>query len=331
MTAAAASQAGPPAGSWAPLGRRDQLLVRGADAVGFVENFTTARVGDLASGSGCDGFFCDARGWVLALGLIRRVADGLLLGLESGRGATLRRHLDRYHIRERLELVDQSGEASTFLIAGPQAASWLQQRFDQPLPTSRYRFVGGQLVDAAAPGEPVAARLTRADWFGNDGFLLETPRAEAVEAVLSSSGLDRYADEQVAGLRLLRGWPTADDIPDKTLPQELGLDQRAICFTKGCYLGQETVARLDALGHVNRRLTVLAVAGDEPLAPGEAVTTGADQVAVVTSAAPAPSGDGRLALAIVPLKALTAAESLRVAGRPARPLPQPTAAPPEDR
>lgn len=311
---------------WAALGPLDQLRISGREAVAFIDNFTTAKVSALEPGSGCDGFFCDARGWVLDLALIRRTAvDDLLLQVGPGRAAELHRHLDRYHIREQLDLSDRSGQMEGFVLAGAAVDAWLRQWFDQDLPAARYRFVDG-LLQVGAAGDPGAAvRLTAIDWYGPGSFLLETAAGSAVAASLSAAGLPRADAESLTRLRLLETWPAVEDIPEKTLPQELGLDDRAICFTKGCYLGQETVARLDALGHVNRRLTLLGVSGDEPVAPGAAVVSAGGTVAAVSSAAPAGSRGGWLALAIVPLKALQAETPLEVAGRPAAahpPIPQ---------
>jgi folate-binding protein YgfZ len=297
---------------WADLGRHEQVLVSGADAVSFIENFTTAKVGDLQPGAGREGFFCDARGWVIDLALIRRTADGLLLRVASGRAAPLLSHLDRYHIREELELADRSEGQSSLLVGGTAAVGWLAERFDQKLPVSRLAFTDG-LLAAAADDEPLAVRLTLIDWYGEGEFLLETTAGPRLAAAFAAAGLPQLAAETVTARRLQQGWPLAEDIPEKTLPQELGLDDRAICFTKGCYLGQETVARLDALGHVNRRLTLLAVTGAGPGSRGMAVVSGDTQVATVTSAAPAMAGDGWLALAIVPLKA--AAQELTIDGR----------------
>ena len=300
---------------WADLGRHEQLLVTGADAVTFIENFTTAKVSDLLPGAGCEGFFCDARGWVIDLVLIRRTNDGLVLRMEPGRAAHLRSHLDRYHIREDLELLDQSEGLRSLLVSGAPAAHWLEKHFDQSLPAAPANFAEG-LLTAAAGAAPVPARLTLIDWYGPSGFLVETTAGEQLAAAFTAAGLPQAATGTVLARRLRRGWPLAEDIPEKTLPQELGLDGRAICFSKGCYLGQETVARLDALGHVNRQLMLLAVAGEEPVALGAAVVSGDTQVAVVTSAAAATDDAGWLALAILPLK-VAAEQSLTVAGRSA--------------
>ena len=127
-----------------------------------------------------------------------------------------------------------------------------------------------RLAGCAPPGEPLAhetvdlgsgvARIVRRVGQGADGYwILAASTVAAVLAErLTAAAVPRVAEADLERLRLEARYPTAADIPPKTLPQELGRDARAISFTKGCYLGQETVARLDSLGHVNRRLMLLA-------------------------------------------------------------------------
>ena len=94
------------------------------------------------------------------------------------------------------------------------------------------------------------------------------------------------------GLSALR-----QDITDQNLPQEIGRDASAISFTKGCYLGQETVARIDALGHVNKMLVGVRFDGATVPQPGEELVVGGQKFGQVTSAAYSPHLGGPLALA----------------------------------
>jgi folate-binding protein YgfZ len=89
------------------------------------------------------------------------------------------------------------------------------------------------------------------------------------------------------------------DITADNLPQEIGRDQVAISFTKGCYLGQETVARIDALGHVNRQLVGVRFEGNEVPAVGTKLTAEGKEVGQVTSAAWSPKLAAPLAIALV--------------------------------
>jgi folate-binding protein YgfZ len=163
----------------------------------------------------------------------------------------------------------------------------------------------------------------RCDWFGPDCFLLQAAAAEgpALAGWLGAAGLPAAPPVAAETARIEACSPAPADIGTKSLPQELGRDARAICLTKGCYLGQETVARIDALGHVNRRL--VAVAASAPLAPGAAVTQAGEAVGTVTSACWSPRLACHLGLAIVHVRGLGDPVGLAVGGSPARVVPPP--------
>lgn len=318
MTTCSASSLASTTLVWSDLGPRDQLRVTGADACSFIENFTTNRVSSLKVGEGCVSFFCDARGWVLELALIRRLEDGLIIDVGFGRAAPLLVHLDRYHIREQLAICDISAQETGLLMLGRASIDWLRQHFQQPLPENPQHFIHGCLKGDSGFDLPVPLRLTRLDWYGQEGFLLEGTAAEVklLTSVLTTAAAPLSLEQRTAR-RLLRGWPLANDIPEKTLPQELDLTEQTICFTKGCYLGQETVARLDALGHINRKLTVLVVEGESSISKGALVVVGDKMVAKVSSVASWDSPACWLAMAIIPIQAINQCDALTVDGRPA--------------
>ena len=305
--------------AWGDLGRRSVLKASGIDAVRFIDSFTTAAVSPLAVGSGSEGFFADARGWVLALTTILRTEDGVWIDAPAGLAAGLREHLDRYHIRERLELKDESESYGHLIIAGPEAESWLAARCGTRLPDARLNHGHGILGDV-----PVA--IVRVDWYGPVGFLVQTDAArhERLIAWLDTQGAPRAEAAAWETARIEAGMPEPVDLPEKTLPQELGRDQRAISFTKGCYLGQETVARIDALGHVNRRFVAVAIDGggrhDHPReSNADAVVRSGDEVVGrLTSVCFSPILGCDLGLGLVQSRAIDGAHPLTVGGAPAR-------------
>jgi folate-binding protein YgfZ len=130
----------------------------------------------------------------------------------------------------------------------------------------------------------------------------------AVE-VLDAGGDAADPDEELERLRILARTPRwGSELDDRVLPAEAGLDERAISFTKGCYPGQEPVARLHFRGHPNRTLRVLDVEGARP---GDEIRHGETVVGRVTSAV------GDLALGYVRVEVPADAE-LDVSGRRAR-------------
>ena len=315
-------------GSWCDPGRLSWVRVSGAEAVRFLDSFTTAAVSRVADGHGCEGFFTDVRGQVICLaGLLRCgpeageepaveiVADGDV-------GGPLAEHLERYHIREPIEIEDVSASRQTVALLGDGVANGLASlAAGSRKPSDLTRNLAHTLVTLASTGGTDAvARLVRCDWGGPHGWLLVCGAAEADAAreALTAAGFTHQDGTAWEQARIEAGTPRQCDLLPKTLPQELGRDARAISFTKGCYLGQETVARLDALGHVNRRLVTLAVAGDAVPPAGAAITSGSETIGAVSSSCFSPTLGKPLALAILPVKPLTAGAHLTIDGQPAQ-------------
>ena len=336
--------------AWVDAGRRPAIWMVGEDAVRFVDGFTTASIAGLSAGEGCEGFFPDARGQVLAFATLFRATDGVWIdadpsgasaarespaGSDGATGAwSLADHLERYHIRERLRIIDRSEELSAVVIAGPAAAGWLGAASAGLPPSSPFAHDLVRMEDclsAAFPGRcgPISAVIARGEWVGPDSFLVVVARGdrERLIAFLDAAGIPEAGAAAVDAVRREEGRPLVADIPPRTLPQELSRDRRAISFRKGCYLGQETVARLDALGHVNRRLVGIVTPREIPLSVGMAVVDGAVEgiVGTITSAGPSPRFDGWLGLSIVRTAALGPDARLEVAGTRARWVPMPSA------
>lgn len=295
--------------AWADLGHRTTVVATGVDAVKFVDNFATAAMGRLATGEGTETFFTDGRGWVIALAAALRVENGLIIDAAPDLGPRLRDHLEHYHIREQVELVDASVAWASLLVAGPSARGWLAERMavvPEQLFSHHETSLGG-----------VTVRIVRSDWWGDNAWLVRCASDDRPRFVawLRTQGVPEASAAAVETIRIERGTPAPGDISEKTLPQELGRDARAISFTKGCYLGQETVARLDAMGHVNRRLVSVAFTG-EPR-PHLAVIGDGDTLGTVTSACFSPRLGCPLGLGLVATKAAHAA-TITVAGGPAR-------------
>ena len=326
--------------AWYDGGQRTAIWVVGEDAVRFVDGFTTASLAGLAPGQGAEGFFPDARGQVLAFATIFRAADGVWIdadpptvGDATPAGWSLAGHLDRYHIRERLRIVDRSAEIATVVVAGPAAAGRLAGDAACRIPSPSLAHDLEHLepcLSGAFTGRcaGIPAVVARGEWAGPDSFLIVVASGdrERLAASLNAAGIPAASTAAVDAVRREEGRPMSIDIPARTLPQELGRDQRAISFRKGCYLGQETVARLDAIGHVNRRLVGIVTPRDVPLRAGMPVLDGGgdDELGRITSAGPSPRFDGWLGLAVVRIAALEQRAGLTVAGAPARSVPMPS-------
>jgi folate-binding protein YgfZ len=278
------------------LDDRTQIELTGDDRVTFLHNLCTNDIKKLAAGKGCEAFLCNAQGRTLAHVYVFCRADSLVLETVPGQGEFLLKHLDRYLIRERVELHDRTGQWAELLLAGPQAGLIVAQRFELPqLPPEL-------LAHCQAPCAGGELSIRKVDWIGPQAWLLSLPRPLLADAAsqLEQLGAMPCGPAAFEMARMEQGTPLYGvDITDKNLPQELARDQKAISFTKGCYLGQETIARIDALGHVNQTLCGVRWSGSAVPAAGTELSAGSKVVGHVTSAAFSPACHTALALAYV--------------------------------
>jgi len=153
--------------------------------------------------------------------------------------------------------------------------------------------------------------------FGEEGGIPNGDYGEPAVELLDDLREPTVAEDELELLRILAGTPRfGREIDERVLPAEAGLTERAVSFTKGCYPGQEPVARLHNRGHVNRGLRVLRIDAGEPPSYDAEISFEGKAVGRVTSAVVDPDG-GVLALGYVRVEVPAAAE-LTVAGAGAR-------------
>jgi tRNA-modifying protein YgfZ len=293
------------------LGSR--LAISGPDRAKFLHNLLTNEVKRLPVGKGCEAFVTSTQGKTLAIVTVLAGALDILLRTDAGAIAGLIPHLRKYGVFDDVAIDDQSASTFEYHVAGPAAAEIVRSCFGQiPEETDLAH------VTADLGGQPV--RLIRESPTTLPGMTLigDVAIARSVKDQLLSvggglnvrlkpdlrngeSGLIDASGDIFEVLRIEAGTPVfGKDITEKNLPQEIGRDARAINFVKGCYLGQETVARIDALGHVNQVLRGLVFDAGSPCPePGSPLEDGGKQVGVVTSVAFSPIRNAPVALGIV--------------------------------
>ncbi len=277
------------------LGHRTQIELTGPDRAAFLHNLCTNEVRKLSAGAGCETFLTTVQGKTLAHGFIFAGPESLVFETVAGQSAAILKHLDHYLVCEQVSLVDRSLEWSELLLSGPDSEQLLWGLSDLRLPATRLAHAAGVLAD-----RPVCLR--RVDWLGPVGFLISVPNADRADMALSLGRAGAVACEYSAfeAARIEWGFPLfGRDITEKNLPQEIARDALAISFVKGCYLGQETVARIDALGHVNHSLVGIRFEGPAMPEPGAELHSAARAVGEVTSATFSPHLNAPLALAFV--------------------------------
>ncbi len=269
------------------------VALTGTDRQNFLHNMCTNEISKLAAGEGCEAFFTDVKGRIVAHAWVLLREDRITLLAVPEQAELIVSHLDRYIIREDVQLADRSQAEVWTVVAGAQAGAVLSDHCEQltkPWQNAAYQLGG------------VKCLLVRFDLPGRIAFLLGTSRdqAAALHQQLEAAGTIACGQRAWDALRVETGWPLFGiDFDHSHLPQEVARNAQAISFTKGCYLGQETVARIDALGHVNRQLTTLRFAEGAAPEPGTTLTQQDQQVGVATTVGQSPRAGASLALAMV--------------------------------
>lgn len=264
---------------------RTELALVGPDSRAFLNRLATNRTDPLPSGTGCETFLTDAKGRVRAYLRVLASDDGLLLDSAPGQAAAIAAHLSRYLLRDRVEIRDTAPPRRLFLLTGAEAEALLSPRTG-PLPRDL-------LAHRPVELEGTRIGLCRLDVESHVAWRLSCPAddGDVVLGALRDMGAalgDRSAAE---AWRIAAGWPEyGRDIAEDNLPQEIARDSRAICFDKGCYLGQETVARIESRGHVNQTLVRLHFPSPPP--PATELLAEGKPVGRVTSSASLPDGQG---------------------------------------
>lgn len=269
------------------------LAVTGRDAQGFLQGMLTQDMRGMEPGEVRHALSVDRRGHLIADLWVRRVvsgdpgADGFHLGVQYDRLPVLSAHLGSHRIMEVVEIrpMDETGG---FLLTGA-AIDRVAEGLDLP---------AWRIVETGARDLLLAATET--------GAVREVLARGAV--AIGGATLNRLRVE--AG----RAW-FGRDMDDGNLPMEVGLED-AISFGKGCYLGQEIIARVHYRGRPRRCLKGLRFAGGEPAPPGAAVRRDGGDLGVVTSAAAVPGRDG-LALAMLETEVVVAGNEVTADGKPA--------------
>jgi folate-binding protein YgfZ len=272
-----------------------QIEMTGVDAASFLNRMCTNQVERLAAGSGVETFLTDAKGHILVYLLVFQRPQSLVLRLVGGEAATVVEHLDRYIIRAKVELHDRSAQWGEFLLAGRKAEEVLATLASVPLPKLPLAH-----VETEAVGTVLSIR--RLELGGPAAFLLSAgvEAVPFVEQALEQAGARRCGPEAAEALRIEAGWPCfGRDISAENLPQEVGRDALTISYHKGCYLGQETVARIESRGHVNKLLAGLRFAGPAVPPPGTELSAAGKPAGRITSATFSPHFAAALALGYV--------------------------------
>lgn len=244
---------------------RGVLAVPGDDRLSWLHLLLTQQVSDLPEGAGTEALVLDANGRVRHHVVVSHVGETVWLDTEPGDTAVLLDYLEKMRFWSKVEPRDATGELAVLSVVGPATPAVLAA-VDAAVPHDAY-------ASAPLPGGGLVRRMP---WPGPDAADLLVPRAEkdAWLARLAAAGARPAGTTAFEALRVEALAPRLHrDTDDRTIPHEVGWIPSAVHLTKGCYRGQETVARVANLGRPPRRLVLLHLdAGDEELpAPGDPV------------------------------------------------------------
>lgn len=248
---------------------REFLQVKGPDAVSWLQGQLSQDVAALGVGEAADSFLLQPQGKVDALLRVTRTAhEEMVIDVDAGFGEAVAARLNRFKIRVKAEV--EPLEWRCLALRGPKVGA----------------------LDLDPPGGVVVA----SDWPGLPGVDVIGPD------LCVPAGVRECGDEAWEIVRIEAGIPVMGrELTEKTIPAEAGIVPRAVSFTKGCFTGQELVARIDSRGgNVPRHLRgiVLDQAAEIP-PPGATVVVDGKEVGSLTSVAASPGGAGAVALAYV--------------------------------
>ncbi len=255
-----------------------KIIVSDRDRLRFLHNQSTADFEKLQAGVGCDTVFVTstARTIDLATGLI--LEDEVLLIVSPNRRKYLFDWLDKYiFFADRVKLKDATDTLASFTLMGEQSATILEQlgcpqSTELPPHSHQLCIVNG-----------IEVRIAIGTELGLPGYRLicDRDRAEALRQALTNLGAVTVDEDAWECLRIAQGRPKPDaELTEDYNPLEVGLWD-TISFTKGCYIGQETIARLNTYKGVKQYLWGIKLA--DAVAVGTTITIGGEKVGVLTS------------------------------------------------
>ena len=270
----------------------------GSDARVFLHNLCTQDVKNLSPGAGVETFLTTAKAKVVAHGavshLTRQGQPVLWFDTEPGQGARVFSHLDHFLISEQVELADRTDDLSMVRIVGPAAPAVLDNVFGAALP----KLTPWHHITRVLDGNEVVIRHHLSlNLLGYDCFCGRS-QAAALRARFVAAGATAGSEATHEVLRVEAGWPVVpNDMDENRFAVEVGRGAQAICYTKGCFLGQEPIVMARDRGQVNRVLMGV-LCGDGPaLAAGTKLHQGETEVGHITSSVVSPRLGQAIALA----------------------------------
>ncbi len=306
----------------------DQMEMLGADRLRFLNAYLTCDVKGLTAGQGAYGFFTSTQGRILSDAVILAHADRLWLELPPGQQEPIAGHLRKYLLSDRVEMRPLL-DVLPLTLAGPRAAAVLAavapgcELPSAPWGHARATVLGTAVVVQrserlgvpaltlwvpAAAGGPLREKLLA--WSTPE----DTEDTEDAAAASGGAGLRAAGGDALEAVRTEAGIPRfGHDFGPQSFPQETG-EEQAVSYTKGCYLGQEVVARIHYRGAVQKSLCGLVFDGETVPAPGTGLLFEGREAGSIGTAVWSPALESAIGLAILHRRAAAPGSRLQLAG-----------------
>ena len=276
------------------------IELRGADRADFLQRLLTNDIARLVPGGGCRACLLEPSAKLIADLLVLAEAEAHWLLCDLARADVVAQTLTRYLFSEQVTIINHERRQAALALQGPRTMELLCQ-------------VIGTVISVPADGDHVAAslheiplRLVRHSLAGGVGVvcLVDAADAEAIWGIFRDEGrrfgLGMVGWNALNMARIEAGLPWwGIDMDDTNLLPETGLERATVSGTKGCYVGQEIIARMETYGSPSKKLMGLLVEGEAVPAAGEAIRRDGEEAGRVTSACRSPALGRPIAMSYV--------------------------------
>ncbi len=272
-----------------------RLYLAGEDALDLLDRLSTNALQDLAVGHGTSTVLTSNKGRIVDVLFVLQEADSLFVLTGPGNQETVSSWIDFYTIIEDVTSRDLTGETAIFSLAGPDAPTTLGA-----LLPAQTEVPNAHEAISAVIGK-VQATIIRTDFIGAPAYDIVVADTDGPQLrnTLLETGAEPAGVDVTEALRVERGIPAfGKELGESYNPLEAGL-MPLISFTKGCYIGQEVVARLNTYDKVQKSLVGLRWDGDSAVASGTRLLLDGKQAGVMTTAAMSPRIAGVIGLGYV--------------------------------
>ncbi len=271
------------------------LELTGEDRTKFLNSFCSAKIIDLPPGEGTEAFVLNISGHILQHVFVFITDNSIQIETGPNAEKSLHDHFDHYLITEDVKIHRRSNEWGSLFLTGNEIVSFLKE---QGVSESNWPVNSHSEINL----NQTPCKIRWVNILAQPGFILCCPREKVASLweFLVEAGVSPAGEESWQALRIESGFPVYGvDITEKNLAQEASRSEQTISFTKGCYLGQETVARIDSVGRVNKQLCKLEFQGEKESLPESGVSLldpEKNEIGLLTSDAWSPGKNSIVAL-----------------------------------